>query len=309
MSKPANKTFVGVFVLGALALVILAIGILGSGKWFTRTVTYVMFFDGSVKGLNIGSPVMFRGVRIGSVKNIELQMKSKDFTFRIPVYAEIEPSKINFDRPQKELKDHLSHLDILIDKGLRATLELQSIVTGQLMVNLDFVPDKPGRLVGVDKKYPEIPTVPSMLEDLLKTAQDLPLRELFSKFTHAVEGIDRAVNSPEMTSSLKSLSTGLKEMNEAVLSIKKTSDELRGIIVSGQTLPQQLGEALESAKTAFKQAEKTLTTLQDTVQDNSILMTEINSTLDDMSGAARSIRGLADTLQRQPESLLKGKKN
>ena len=94
MSKPASKTLIGVFVLGALVLAVIALVIFGSGKFFERRITYVMYFDGSVKGLNIGSPVVFRGVKIGSVKDIELKADVKDFKLFIPVYVQVEPQKV-----------------------------------------------------------------------------------------------------------------------------------------------------------------------------------------------------------------------
>ena len=151
MSKPASKTLIGVFVLGALALAVIALVIFGSGKFFERRITYVMYFDGSVKGLNIGSPVVFRGVKIGSVKDIELKADAKDFKVFIPVYVQVEPQKVTVI---KGAPGQGQYIEELIKKGLRAQLEMQSIVTGQLMINVDFFPDKPARFVGLDPKYP-----------------------------------------------------------------------------------------------------------------------------------------------------------
>ena len=100
MSKPASKTVIGIFVVGAIALVVIAIVILGSGKFFKRTFTVVCFFQGSVGGLNEGSPVVFRGVKIGSVKDIVLRADSEKLTFTIPVYIEIEPAKFTVTGPR-----------------------------------------------------------------------------------------------------------------------------------------------------------------------------------------------------------------
>lgn len=137
MSKPASKTLIGVFVIGAIALAVLAVVVFGSGRFFSEKMPLVMYFEGSVAGLNIGSPVMFRGVKVGIVKDIVLRFDAKDVSFLIPVYVELDPKKflvIGKFTDEEELDR------TLINKGLRATLELQSMVTGQLMVNLDFHP-------------------------------------------------------------------------------------------------------------------------------------------------------------------------
>src|SRR5512136_691472 len=94
MSKSANRTLIGAFVVGAVALAVILLIILGSGRLFSHNFINVMYFRGSVKGLNVGSPVMFRGVKIGSVKRIELLYDARDLSFLIPVYVEIDPNKM-----------------------------------------------------------------------------------------------------------------------------------------------------------------------------------------------------------------------
>ena len=108
MSKQANKTVIGFFVVGAIALVVATVLILGSGKVFKKTFTAVCYFEGSVGGLNIGAPVVFRGVRIGSVKEVILRVDSKKLIFTIPVYIEIEPDEIEQygGRPTQMGRDH-----------------------------------------------------------------------------------------------------------------------------------------------------------------------------------------------------------
>jgi hypothetical protein len=143
MSKQANKTVIGIFVVGAIALVVVAIVVLGSGKFFRQTLKAVCYFEGSVGGLNIGAPVVFRGVKIGSVTNVILRFDRKDLIFTIPVFIEIDPSKMVATGP--EPKNPGENLKLLVDRGLRASLEMQSIVTGQMQVGLDFQPDKPAK--------------------------------------------------------------------------------------------------------------------------------------------------------------------
>lgn len=128
MSKEANKKKVGLFVVGALTLVILMIGCFGSGSLFQKTSTYVLYFDGSVQGLNIGAPVVLRGVPIGRVTNIKLVSSNKGMVISIPVYIEIDDSKLvsqaksSFADWSEQREDIIR---VLVDHGLRAQLGMQ----------------------------------------------------------------------------------------------------------------------------------------------------------------------------------------
>ena len=316
MSKNASKTLIGAFVLGAIALAVVAVMIFGSGKFFSKRPVYVMFFEGSVKGLNEGSPVNFRGVKIGSVKDIELKFDAKGLVFLIPVYVEIDPAKVT---GSKSTIGGAEVWEELIQKGLRAQLELQSFVTGQLMINVDFFPGKPARYVGMDKRYPEIPTVPSPLDELLKTAEQLPLKELFDKLLKSIEGIERVANSPQIGSSLESLSEGLKESRKILAKIdreigptmanlKETSDSIKAFADKSQLVPAVLEKTLATAQSSLRQAEKTFVSVQRLASDNSVIVYQIDNALDEVAKASRSVRSLSDYIYRHPESLIKGKR-
>jgi paraquat-inducible protein B len=316
MSKPASKTLIGVFVLGALALAVIALVIFGSGKFFERRITYVMYFDGSVKGLNIGSPVVFRGVKIGSVKDIELKADMNDFKLVIPVYVQVEPQKVTV---MKGAPAQGQYIEELIKKGLRAQLEMQSIVTGQLMINVDFFPDKPARFVGLDPKYPEIPTISSPLDEMLKTAQELPLKELFDRLLKSIQGIEKITNSPQMTASLDSLSESLKEARKILTKVdqeigpmmanlKETSSSFKAIADKSEAVPAAVEKTLATAQDALKQAEKTFISVQNLASNNSVLVYQVDTALEEVSRASRSVRSLSDYLYRHPESLISGKK-
>ena len=316
MSKPASKTLIGVFVLGALALAVIALVIFGSGKFFERRITYVMYFDGSVKGLNIGSPLVFRGVKIGSVKDIELKADVKDFKLFIPVYVQVEPQKV---KVMKGAPGQGQYIEELIKKGLRAQLEMQSIVTGQLMINVDFFPDKPARFVGLDPKYPEIPTISSPLDEMLKTAQELPLKELFDRLLKSIQGIEKIANSPQMTASLDSLSESLKEARKILTKIdhevgplmtnlKEASSSIKTIADKSEGVPAAIEKTLATAQDALKQAEKTFLSVQNLASNNSVLVYQVDTALEEVSRASRSVRSLSDYLYRHPESLITGKK-
>ena len=89
-----NQAVIGAFVVGAVVLAVVGVIVFGSGKMFQKVNHYVMYFEGSVKGLNIGAPVTFRGVKIGSVVEISLHVNPENLKFHIPVVIEINKGKI-----------------------------------------------------------------------------------------------------------------------------------------------------------------------------------------------------------------------
>lgn len=322
MSKQANKTLVGGFVVGSIALLVSAVLILGGGKFFTNKFKVVMFFDGSIKGLNVGSPVMFRGVKIGTVSDINLMLNAKDLSFQTPVVAELDPSRWVLTGGEP---GDLTKLQALISHGLKAQLQMQSIVTGQLLVALDLFPDKPARFVGLVKEYPEIPTVPTSLEELSKALEDLPLKEIVMNLNSAMDGIQKIVNAPEIKEDMESLRLTLREARELIRNIDRKidplitnlnalTDDARGSLKQANntltTLEKDAQEiaittkqTLESAQAALRKSEKTFATFS----DDSQLLYETKKTLKELSAAARSLRVLSEYLEQHPEALLSGK--
>ncbi len=322
MGRPANSTLIGAFITGAVVLAVAAVIIFGSGRFFTKTFINVMYFHGSVKGLSAGSPVLFRGVRIGSVKNIELRYDGRDLTFLIAVLAEFDPRRMVYigHAPGTE------HTEELIKKGLRARLELQSMVTGQLAINLDFFPDKPVVLLGIDTRYPEIPTIASEIDEFLNTAEQIPLRELAQKAMDALEGINRIVNSPKVATGLDALSESLQEVRAvvqkidrqidpvladikpALANVKDASESLREIVRKGDALPEQMEKSLIAMQATMKQAEKTLASAEEIASADSALVQQVDGTLREVTDTARAVRFLTEYLHRHPEALIHGKK-
>jgi paraquat-inducible protein B len=197
MSIKPNKTVIGIFVVAALTLLFVAIVVFGPGDLFKRTNKFVLYFDGSVKGLAVGAPVMFRGVSIGTVKDISLIYDAKAGTIMLPVIVEIEQGRIkgapSFGEADGDKK--------MIALGLRAKLEVQSFLTGQLMIAFDFYPERPAQLRGILKQYPELPTLPTT-PDLFDLMNELPVREIARDLQATVKGINGLVNSNELQDTL-----------------------------------------------------------------------------------------------------------
>lgn len=349
MSQKANSALIGTFVVGAVALIVGAIAVFGSGKFFKETKHYVMFFEGSVNGLSIGAPVAFRGVKIGSVTDIKILLDVKELTLKIPVFIEIDPSRITEVNAQQasEAIEAGEIMQILVERGLRAQLGIQSLVTGQLYVNLDFYPDKPARFVHTDTKYQELPTIPSPLEELSRTLQTLPLDQLANKFLSSIEGIESFVNSPELKETVKSLEVTVKQAQVLLSSlsnqvkpvsekiqqtledaqkllrnidnrvgplatdIDRTIKDTRGIVRSIDKridpLISSIEKTFKATQSALKQVNETLSSIKGATGEGSVLHYQIVKTMEELSAAARSIRVLTDYLERHPEALLRGK--
>jgi phospholipid/cholesterol/gamma-HCH transport system substrate-binding protein len=329
MSKQANKTVIGIFVVVAIALVVAAVLILGSGKFFKQTFKAVCYFEGSVGGLNLGAPVVFRGVKIGSVTDVILRVESSKMVFTIPVYIEIEPDKFSVTgvRP-KQLG---ANLKSLIDRGLRASLETQSIVTGQMQVGLDFKPDKPAKFAEIkfDPKTPEIPTVPTPMQELTKKIEKIPIDEIFEKLNATIGSINKLVSSPEIVKAIESVSLAVGDVRKLVQNVDNRVGPLASSIegtVSDygklarnadskiDTLSLGLGDTIKEIQKAVSSIEKTLGEVQSTLaqtkqtlSEDSTLSYEITETLGELQRGARSIRLLADGLKRHPESIIWGK--
>jgi paraquat-inducible protein B len=316
MSKQANKTLIGGFVVGAVVLIVAGILIFGSGDFFSERPIFVMYFEGSVNGLNVGAPVTFRGVKVGTVQAVNLFFDTKSMTMRIPVLIEFDPETITLEK-QAARREPYKNIKVLIERGLRAKLQLQSMVTGLLMVELDFYPDKPAHLIGFDTRHIEIPTITSGLDQMLKKMEKLPIDELVNKITSAIEGIDRTVNSPKITESINSVNLALKDISQIMAKLNTEVGPMATSVNSTVKDVQKLVQNLDSKVTVLskdlnetiKESTATVKNLQLATAPGSTVNYQLANTLEELSSAARSLRQLTDMLERNPETLLRGKKD
>jgi paraquat-inducible protein B len=303
MSKKANPTIIGVFVIGALILVVVGTLTFGSGKLFSEKRPYVLFFDEPIDGLSVGAPVKFRGVTIGSVTDIKLRFDNNDLSMDIPVFIETEPDRIQTKDPAKENKilakqRHKENMEKLIKQGLRAQLQTDSLVTGKLFIAVDMHPDKPPRLLGAIQGYQEIPTILSTMQQLTKTIEDLPLEELVDKTMSAVEGIDKLVNSPDLTASISAMRVALEGFGKMAKNVDRQVDPIA----------ESFRNTAKSAEETLEQVTLSLKGIRDMTGKNSPIYYEVNQAFEDLSDTARTISILADYIQQHPETLIRGKK-
>lgn len=295
MSKEPRYAWIGTFVVGAVCLIVTAVLFFGRGRLFEHTTTYIAFFSGSVKGLQVGAPVSFRGARVGKVKDVSIVYKPAKDELIIPVLLELDADSVQGLNTVEQKRGDESEpglISRLIARGLKAQLGLDSIVTGQLFVQLDFMPEVPIRMMAEDDEdYQEIPTAPSPLEKLQETLQQIPLAELAQKTVAAIEKIEDLLSSNDIQDAFSNLNALMKELEVVTKNIDSKTDGLA-----------------QEFKVASAQLTTTLKTLQSTLEQSDPLLGKTSAAMDEVSNSARALRRLADYLEQHPESLLRGKR-
>ena len=320
MSKTANKTLIGAFAVGAAALLLLAVAVFGSGMLFKETARFVLFFDRSVSGLSVGSPVVFQGVPVGRVTDIRLVGTLDKLSFAAPVFIELDLENQRFMSEGNEDLERKDYLDELIRHGLRANLATQSLLTGQLMVELSFVRGGDPADAQVTEAFgvPRIPTIPSKLDSIWHKLTTLPIEQIAANILSVSQGLDRAVNGghfqrmiagmDELLAQVRELSVHVDATLKSVHTLADACADLADKATPGLTRAlDETARTLVSVSTAAKQAEKTMLAANGIVDGNSLTVIELTRALREISDAARAVRVLANTLERNPEILLRGK--
>jgi paraquat-inducible protein B len=321
---------IGAFVVGAVALIIIAILVFGSGRLFRQTREFVLYFDNSVNGLRVGAPVKIKGVEVGSVKDIRLQLE-REKEPKIPVIIEIDLEKFaarGASQAVRTAADREALQRVIVERGLRGQLEMESLVTGLLYVSLDFFPGTPINLVqgpDGDYKYPEIPTLPTALEQakdaatrILNKLEEIDFKRLIASLDETVNGIKRTVNSPELEATIRSLQKTVPKIDEAVVSIrdlamtlndnsKSLAANLEQTSIDARGSMKQADKALEQATETLKSAEAAVANIQTLSDPDAPIIYELGKSLREVSAAARSLRSLANYLDRNPNAVIFGR--
>ena len=234
MSKPVNPYTIGAFLVGSLALLIAAILIFGGGQFFKKKSEYVIYFDGALNGLNVGAPVKLQGVQIGTVKEISLELDQKVTRISKPVVIEIDPAVMldSSGHPLQAaatLKQRQQNAKRLIDAGLKAQLQTQSLLTGLLYVEFNFFRDQPLKLTGLNyKDLPELPSIPTTVDQLKNTADEmltkfrqLPIEDIVKDLAVTIKEIRDIVTSDELKKNRVALSKTLDETEKLVANLNR----------------------------------------------------------------------------------------
>ncbi len=290
-------------------------------KKATELRHWILEFKGSVRGLAKQAPVEFRGIKLGEVTDIRAEFDIDTLTPRILVFVQTDPEA--FKAVGETYLEPKQEMERLVEKGLRAQLKTGSLLTGQLFVDVDFHPDAPHAVVKYDGIYPELPTIPAPMEmitaslnQLLTKLEKLPLVEIGNSLKNTVEGAERLVNSAELRSAVAGLNQTLQNTSkftgnlDATITpeLRKAVAQLNDALENAQVLVQNLNaKVTPEINATLQQGQKTLADIGSVTSPDSPLYSELRRALKELADAAKSIRVMADYLERHPDALIYGK--
>ncbi len=300
-----NKTFIGAFVFGSIILLCLAFFMLGYGRFSSQQVSFALFFDSSLRGLTIDSPVFFKGVPIGSVRSIYIVPNSAGNVFKTVVIIELNDSASGVDSVHENhnflhFMDDEEYVQSLIDQGLRAKLSTASLITGQLVVELAMVNNPEPLTERETRKFNgllQIPTLPNVFDSILSNVEDLPLHEISSQLLLLLENVNTLIAELK----LPELRSNINDVVENMRSVQSSADTaIKEYTALAKELNEKLPGILQQAGLFARNSAKM-------TQDDSALMQELFVTLQSLHEAANSVSYLAKLLENQPDALIFGK--
>jgi paraquat-inducible protein B len=318
MRTRANARLVGLFVIGAVTLAIAAVALLGSGRLFRKTHSFILVFRGNVNGLRVGAPVKIKGVTIGSVTDVQLRLHiglesvaGSDGGIEIPVLIEIDESRIRggVKAPGVTIAEDVRRA---VQQGLRAQLAMESFVTGILYIDLDMHPGTRANYVMPANSGPqEIPTLKTTYEQaqsaaakIISQLDKIQLDQLVTTANQTIAAFGDLARSPVLKSALVSLNDTATSLSDTALSIQELTEH-----VDRQVAPMaaSMQKGSHDIDLAVQKAQIALEHIQATLEPDSPLVYRADQALQNVSAAARSLRELGDYLQRNPSAIVRGR--
>lgn len=313
MSRHASPRTIGLFVLVGVALAVTGVVLFGSGQLFRTTHPFVSYFDSNVSGLNRGAPVKFRGVEVGSVDEVLLNLSSRTAELAevsIPVIFQLDEERIRSRGVILDIGEP-TVLDSLIDAGLRATLAVESLVTGRSYIQLDIFPDREAVFRGESPPHPEIPTVSTGFEELqeqlytiVRKAAALNLDTLVASALDVVERVESLVGSAEVGGALETV-VGVVAVFDSTLA--EARHVMAGLDSTIAPLRTSITETSDRLRASAGELDATLLGVRTTLQPGSRITVELERTLRELAAAAGAFRELAEYLERNPSALILGR--
>jgi len=300
----AKPAIVGAFVLSGAALGVGALLLFGGTHLFSRTQAAVVYFQGSVAGLDVGAPVTFRGVRVGSVTAIAVHLNMKDLSVRIPVHLQLNPAQISLDDSNESQTG--TGFDRLLKAGLRAQLNMQSLITGELRVDLDLHPG-----AGVDGEQaspgtPIIPSSPSKLQTLEDEIAALPLKQIAENARETLAAVQRVAD--DLAPRVGPLVDSVRQTSDAA---HATLDDIDHLSIAGKNQltvsGNELAKVLASSDRTARQAEALVASLRDATAPNSRMRDDLEAAIRDLAASASSLRSFAHQIAGNPSTVLLGR--
>jgi paraquat-inducible protein B len=322
MSQKANPVAVGLFLLFGVVLAIAGVLIFSSRSMFHPRVKEIVYFDASLKGLNAGAPVKFRGVTVGSVVEVLIRHNQSSNDFSMPVLITID-KKLAQAKSDESLQIGVqARLDHLIERGFRARLDAESLVTGVLDIGLDIVPNAPPPVFHqLTPEYREIPTLPSDIQQLLANLARLDIRGLSEKLNGFVARLDTGVSKldfPQINAGVTNLLgsanrvVNTPDLTNAFSALRRTLDQA-GVLV--KRVDGRVDPLVDSATNTLYDAQKTMAgvrvafrNISDLLGPDSAVRPDLTQALEDLGNAGRAVADLAEFLKRNPTALVAGTK-
>ena len=332
MSKPVNPYTIGAFLVGSLVLLIAAVLIFGGGQFLKKKTEFVIYFDGALNGLNVGAPVKLQGVQIGAVKEISLELDSKAIQISKPVVIEIDPEKVmdpGGGHPWQAaltLKQRRQNAKRLIDAGLKAQLQTQSLLTGLLYVEFNFFPGEPVKLTGLNyKDLPEMPSVPTTADQLKNTADELltkfrqlPIEDIVKDLAVTLKAVRDIATSDELKKNRVALTKTLAETEKLIANLNRNLvpmlNNMNSTVTGTRIMVQQFTRDM---RPVLISTEKTLNTATSVLLESNRTLGSVDAlaapdaplwqSLEALRDAAQSTKNLTDYLERHPDSIIYGK--
>jgi paraquat-inducible protein B len=323
-----NALLIGAFVLAAIAMMVIGVLWLSGDNLFRKQQEAMIYYKGNVTGLYVGAPVAFRGVAIGQVESIGLEVDQDSLKAQVPVRIRLQPRALGL---RKAGADSTTDLQTLVQRGLRARLVAQSFVTGQKSIELDFNSNTPSTLIG-DGTMPEIPALGERFGALIDQVAELPLRDTVQEVRETVRELRDTLTSVQHTleasqTVLTSASTELgktglesratlQAANAAVhqiqldttatlSSITQLSDATRSTVLGAQP---ELQRTLSNAQQAADSARVAMNRVAEMTAPNASLRADLDASVRDLSQAARGLRDWSELLEEKPNAVIFGTK-
>ncbi|MNE10625.1 Paraquat-inducible protein B [compost metagenome] len=314
MSEPRKPFWIGAFLLSGIVLLAGGLLLLGRDNWFSQPSDYVVYFTGTLDGLDVGADVTYRGVKVGTVREIRLSYDRELKDVVIPVVLRINPDAGSkgqrFDRVVERLVEH----------GLRAQLQTQSLLTGKAIVALDLFPDQNGYVREPhDLELPTIPSVPSridqvanLLRELTGSLREMPLREMVVSANNTLQALERLSTSPELQGGLLSLGQTLRNVENLTQQLQRQIPPILDNARQGsgelRTAIGDLRQAAQAATVALQQMQGLAGDTQRSLGPESEVQYQLLQTLEELGRASKALQRTAESLEQQPESLIFGNK-
>ncbi len=332
MSKKSNPTVIGAFVVGAMVLLAVGVALFGGAELLAKRNIYVAYFTENTQGLRVGANVMMNGVQIGVVTGMALHLDQDDFESKTEATIEILPETYILTDDGVPVGDggvsEVSHEELINRGGLRAVLQAESLITGQLLVELRFRPETvPVMRGGEDAPYPEIPTVPSDIQEALANIKNwltnfgkkVDPEELADRLNGILRGLDELVNSQDLRDTLAGLNSIVNgdDTQQLTTTLRATLKEFRSAANDAGSLIRNADTKLDTVElkliseglvATLDEVEATLAAAKFQLRGESVQFYQLGTTLKEVEGAARAMREFLDYLGRNPEAMLQGKK-